>query len=84
MKAASAMAARMAEAFQRNKIHPFPEMTAGTYTTSVSESARSPSSPLWGLPAVTRKATALDARAVASPVRVMYACGGSSMVQVRQ
>jgi len=32
MKAASATAARMAEAFQRNKIHPFPEMTAGTYT----------------------------------------------------
>ena len=59
MKAASAMAARMAEAFQRNKIHPFPEMTAGTYTTSVSESARSSASPLWGLAALTRKTTAL-------------------------
>ena len=35
MKAASATAARMAEAFQRNKIHPFPEMTAGTYSLSV-------------------------------------------------
>ena len=45
MKAASAMAARMAEAFQRNKIHPFPEMTAGTYTSSLSESARSSASP---------------------------------------
>ena len=55
MKAASAMAARMAEAFQRNKIHPFPEMTAGTYTTSVSESARSPSSPLLGTPGSDQK-----------------------------
>jgi hypothetical protein len=46
MKAASATAARMAEAFQRNKIHPFPEMTAGSYTTSVSESATGSASPL--------------------------------------
>jgi hypothetical protein len=55
MKAASATAARMAEAFQRNKIHPFPEMTAGSYTTSVSESALGSASPLLGTSGIDQK-----------------------------
>jgi hypothetical protein len=84
MKAASATAARMAEAFQRNKIHPFPEMTAGTYTSSVSESARSSASPLLGTSAIDQKDNSAGRierpRGMASPVRVMCGCDGSSMV----
>lgn len=73
MKAASATAARMAEAFQRNKIHPFPEMTAGSYTTSVSESARSSASPLLGTSSIDQKDNSADNRTAARAVGITRA-----------
>jgi hypothetical protein len=83
MKAASATAARMAEAFQRNKIHPFPEMTAGTYTSQC-RNREGFSVPLLGTSGIDQKDNSAGRERphaeLASPVRVMYRCAGSSMV----